>query len=299
VAPPARPTNAARLLLLSGVALLGCPQLLDDDWSLASLPVQTGGTGPCSTTGCVLTDGDAAAGGAAGTTAGSGGAAGGGAAGTSGASGSSGGVAGNGAAGASSGDGGAAADGDAGTTPDADGTPPDPSEPDATPVGPSCRIVTLNDSTQSASDNCVGIYGWNAVTNGSGSTLSRTFSNGDVCFSGSISNAGYGAVYNLTLSNELDWNANTYGATGFEFAFSGSVPSGTLNVLYTVDDDGDYCHPITATGTVSVPFSEAPPCASYGGGSSSPDVTRLTILQLNFGPGNYAVNFCVEIRALP
>jgi len=174
-------------------------------------------------------------------------------------------------------------------------TPPDPGEPDAAPVAPSCRIVTLNDSTQSASDNCVGIYGWNAVENGSGSTLSRTFSNGDVCFSGSISNAGYGAVYNLTLSNELDWNANTYGATGFEFGFTGSVLPATLKILYTSNGD-DYCESIAPTGAVSVPFSVANPC---NGGTSTPDVTQLTILQLNFGAGNYAVNFCVEIRALP
>jgi len=292
VAPPARPTHALRLLLLGGVALLGCPQLLDDDFSLASLPVQTGGTGPCSTPGCILTDGDAAAGGAAGTdpgSAGSGGAAG------SGAAGSSGGVAGNGAAGASSGDGGAAVDGDAGTTPDADGTPPDPSEPDAAPVGPSCRIVTLNDDTHSSSDNCVGIYGWNHEQNGTGSSLTSTYQSGNVCLSGSISSAGYGAVYELTLADEGDWNASTYGVTGFDFEFTGSVPSGTLKVLYAAN--GDYCKTITPTGTVSVPFTTAHPCDS--GGSSTPDVTQLKILQLNFGAGNYAVNFCVQIRAVP
>jgi hypothetical protein len=262
---------------------------LDDNFSLSSLPAETGGTGPCSSPGCVFTSGDAAVGGDGGADPGTGGS--GGAAGSS-AAGSS------GTAGTSSGGGGPPL-ADGGATPDAAVASPDAGgDPDAS-GGPTCRIVTLNDSTQSDSDNCVGIYGWNAVENGSGSTLSRTFSNGDVCFSGSISNAGYGAVYNLTFANEGEWNANTYGATGFEFDFSGSVPSGTLNVLYTVNNDGDYCHTIAATGTVSVPFSASPPCASNGGGYSSPDITRLTILQLNFGPGNYAVDFCVQIRALP
>ena len=293
--PSARPTNAVGLLLLGGVSLLGCPQLLDGDFSLASLPVGTGGTGPCPTPGCIFTSGDATVDGGGGTdpgTGGSAGAAGGsGASGNSGASGASGGTAGSGASGASSGAGGAPVDGDAGTTPDATVAPPDAGgEPDP----PSCRIVTLNDDTHSSSDNCVGIHGWNDEQNGTGSSLTRTYQNGNVCLSGSISSAGYGAVYELTLANEGDWNANTYGVTGFDFEFTGSVPSGTLKVLYAAN--GDYCKTITPTGTVSVPFAMANPCS---GGSSTPDVTQLRILQLNFGAGNYAVNFCVQIRAVP
>jgi hypothetical protein len=172
--------------------------------------------------------------------------------------------------------------------------PPDAGgEPDP-PVGPSCRIVTLNGNTHSASDNCVGIYGWSSVSNGTGSTLTRTYQNGDVCLSGNISSSGYGAVFNLTLANEDDWNANTYGVTGFNFDFTGSaLPA--LKVLYT--SGGDYCSAVTPTRNVSVPFSTAHPCDD--GGTSTPDITQLTILQLNFSPGNYAVNFCVEIRALP
>ncbi|HKO91668.1 MAG TPA: hypothetical protein VJU61_10970, partial [Polyangiaceae bacterium] len=153
----------------------------------------------------------------------------------------------------------------------------------------------MNDSTQSASDNCVGVYGWNAVTNGNGSSLTRSHQGGNVCFSGSISSAGYGAVYNLTLADETDWNANSYGVTGFDFEFSGSVLPAALKILYT--SGGDYCKSITPAGLVSVPFTAAHPCDA--GGSSTPDITQLTILQLNFGPGNYAVNFCVRIRALP
>jgi hypothetical protein len=281
-----------RWLLVAGVFLPGCPQLLDDDFSLTSLAIETGGTGPCSTPACVLTNGDAASGGNGGI-AGSGGVAG-----NSGAAGSAG-VAGNGGAAGSAaggGDGGssvvALVDGDAGATPDAAVAPPDTAS-----VGPDCRIVTLSSSTHSSADNCVGIHGWNSIQNGPGSTLTRTYQNGEVCFSGGVSNSDWGAVYNLTLANEDEWNANTYGATGFDFEFTGSGLPDTLTILYTSSGD-DYCRAITPTATVSVAFSSAHPC--QGGGSSTPGLTELTILQLNFTPySSYSVDFCVQIRALP
>lgn len=291
-----------RLVFLAAGLLLGCPQLLEDDFGTLA-PTPDGGEPVCAGGDCSLPGGNGGAGGdeprvsrggqggASTASAGAGGAGSrGGAGGGAGAGGSGGttGSAGSAGVGGTSGTGGSAAGGTSGTG-GAGGTSGDPA----------CWVISLDAEQQTV--GCLGIDGWNDIEVDSPSSVDMTYANGKVCFDGTIATSGWGAVYNFAFNtNEYDpWNASSRGVGGFELGISGSLPPPRIDFKYTIDDQGDWCRSISPVTTVEIPFASTHPgCQPTG---SVPDATKLTLIRLAMEPRQaaYELDFCVQLRALP
>jgi hypothetical protein len=308
------------LLLLQGVALLGCPQLLDDGFDTVRIAPDagplggiglsgsggagsgdSGGSGGSSGSGFGGSDGNAGSpsagsgsGGSAGAAAGSGGS---GAAGSGGSGGSGAGTAGSGGTGGSSaGTGGSAGGGSAGSS----------------GGNPACWTFDLTTNAADADSNCVGIDGWNEIAvDEANSDVSQSYEGGGVCFEGTIAGSGWGATYNFALAGAGTatdgdvWNAAAAGVTGFELTTSGDDLPPSFEVTYAINNGGtgytDYCQDI-GTGTALVPFSGAlrENCSGANTGTLT-DLTQLEFLRISFPvtSGNaYPVDFCLHIRAL-
>jgi len=288
-----RPPLAVPLVFASMAGLLACPQLLSDDFGAV---LDTGGDTCARRQTCASENGGSgsARAGSGGTTSGAGG--------SSANAGGSGGSAGDGEAGsaANAGSSGAADQGGTGGSGDAPDASVAPPESDSIPA---CWTIGLDDATHVASDNCLGINGWNAVETDPSTldtTVSTSYSDDRVCFTGSIDNAGWGAVYNLTLNDTDPWNAASLGVGGFELAFVGTSLPPQMQVKYTDDSSGDYCRVITPAASVEVPFSIAHPGCSTSSSSVS-DATDLTYIRLVMpaAASSYAIDFCLDIRAIP
>jgi len=283
------------LSLTSIVGLSACPQMLKDDFAPIAIG-SDGGVDPCNGR-------SSCGGGAGGTTpedGGAGGQSGGGAGGTAGVGGAAPNAGAGGSLAGSAGEAGSAGSG--GTAPDAGS----PDEPDAS-LGPECWIVTLNDTTHLASNNCLGINGWNDVEtdpDSDGTDLDNsTYRDGQVCFEGSVDSDGWGGVFNLTLANESLWDGAALGVGGFQFAMTGATlpPPSALQIKYTQSGAGDFCRAIAAGPAVQVPFASAHPSCSTDPGAATPDASKLTDVRLVFLPlsGAYDVDFCMQLRAIP
>jgi hypothetical protein len=295
-----RRTLAAILSLASVVGLLACPQLLPDDFdsSPSGTDPSCAGLGTCASGNGGTTLGVAGAdpgtggsapgtGGSAGGTGGSAAGAGGSAPGTGGSSSDAGS---GGQATTSAGSGGA---GGGGTTADAGSDPP----PD-----PGCRTVLLNDSTHSANDNCVGIEGWNQVVTdpSSASEVDLSYQNGKACFQGTIEPVGWGAVYNFTFADELDWDATDFDVEGFRLDFTGPSLPPSIEVVYS-DAENDFCQLITPLSTASILFENTRTNCTDSPGSGTPDLDSLQFLRLPFSASTttYEVDFCLGLTAIP
>ncbi|HVZ32493.1 MAG TPA: hypothetical protein VG963_08705 [Polyangiaceae bacterium] len=315
------------ILVAAVVGLFGCPQLLDDNFSAkqicldqsCALPYASGGSGSDAGS---ADAGGTENGGAAGTSAGSGssgasgdagsgsGSGSGGASGSAGTSGNAGASGSHAGSAGASGSAGAGGSGGTGGTADAGGSAGQSGTSGAagTSSGGSCSTLVINSTTQSASSNCVGIYGWdNIQVDTANSNVTLSFSNGGPCFNGTIASTGWGATYEMTFANATDpdhpqvpgevWNATSAGVTGFEFAYSGSTQPSSLHIIYKDTSGTDYCK-IIGPGDTTVPFSSAHPnnCSSTG---STVDMTELGVLIFAFPINNqpYNVDFCVQISA--
>ena len=287
-----RPTLAVPLVVASMAGLLACPQLLSDDFGAV---LEAGGDTCARRQTCAFdAEGSASASGSPAGSAGT----------PSGAGGSAPSAGGFGAGGAGTG-------GSADTPPEAgsggasaSGAGPDASAPapDSDTI-PACWTIALEDDTHVASDNCLGINGWNAVETdplAPATSLGTSYSDGEVCFTGSIANSGWGAVYNLTLDDTDPWNAVAAGVGGFELQATGASLPPQMQLKYTDDSAGDFCSVITPAASVEVPFSNAHPGCSTSS-SSVTDAIDLTYIRLVFPPAAsaYAVDFCLGIRAIP
>lgn len=318
--PRSRPESW--LLLVTLVGLCGCPLLLDDNFSVGSLAPDSGA--PClgaacpdSLSGIGGNSGDGGAGGSLGGSAGTtsaGGNGGGGASGSSGAGGSgSAGAAGSGNGGSSAGTGGNAGNagasgssgtgGSAGTSGGAGtgGSAGASGSAGSSGGDPACWTLELTDGTHDASTNCLGIAGNNIIARDTATTLTLSYQDGDPCFVGTIAAApDWGATYEFGFATGSNtWDADAAGVTGFEFAYRGDLPPPSVRVIYKDTSGVDNCRLITP-GTTSVPFSDAHPGCS-GSNSSVVDEAELDELILAILPGasqSYAVDFCVQIRAL-
>jgi hypothetical protein len=291
-----RPTLAVSLVFTSMAGLLACPQLLSDDFDA----VLRTGDDSCERRLCA-----GGSSGAGGTTAGSGGTTSGaggstpsaGSSGSAGAAGTGGSGAGSsGASGGTSGTGGTGGTGDSGGTGGS-------GQPDASLEPPDCWTIKLNGSTHGASDNCLGINGWNQVETDpeTPDTAIDTFYEDDgVCFTGTIVNEGWGAVYNLTFNDTAPWDAVDVGVGGFQLDAVGDSLPPSIRVIYSDDDAGDFCRIITPAAGVQVPFASAHPSCSTSS-SSVTNAVDLTHIRLAMLPAasDYAIDFCLGIRAIP
>jgi hypothetical protein len=296
----ARLRVASWLLPVTVVGLLGCPQLLDDTFGLAtpsdpdsnvclgdacSVPFSAGTGGNVSQAG----DGGAAGSNAAGSA----GASSGGSAGSSGASGSAG-------SGGSAGSAGSAGSGVGGSA-DSGGS----AGQAGSGAGSDCRTLEMSGSADGASSNCVGIHGWNDIARGTSASMTLSYQDGDPCFSGTIGTGANGwVVYNLTFANSDSgggptWNSTAQGVTGFDFAYRGPTQPASLHVLYKDPSGTNFCRIVSPTGA-AVPFSDSHPDCSNNASSGTVDPTQLLNLTLEFPVNNqpYPVDFCVKISAL-
>lgn len=294
------------------VGLLGCPLLLEDDFSMAPFELPDGGD-PCIGPTCHVPHsnlgggagddgqqtagaaGSEASGGAGGSSSGAAGSAG--AAGSSGAGGAGnlGGSGGEGSAGSSSlpdaGSGGSAGEGSAGASGSA-GTGGNEEE--------ACRTLELTDGTHDSSTNCLGIAGTNLIQKDTNTTLSIGYQNGNPCFTGTIAGSGWGATFEMDLApGSGSWNANTPGVTGFAFTFLGDELPPTMRVIYKqTGSSTDFCRTITP-GNNEVPFSAGhPSCSATGSVVNTTLLNELILAIVPSGGSSYPVSFCVEIRAL-
>ena len=190
-----------------------------------------------------------------------------------------------------------------GERPDAGVEPPVIDVPDAEAPDPdlACWVVRLSDTTHSASNNCLGINGWNDTQRdpGSDTVVTSSYANGEVCFEGTIATGGWGAIFNLTLNDTNAWNATAAGVSGFQFEHSGPSLPPEIRVIYDDGAPGDFCHRITPATSNFVPFSSTHPgCNSSG---AVPNVTDLRFIRLALPPGtsDYDIDYCVTIRAIP
>jgi hypothetical protein len=208
-------------------------------------------------------------------------------------------VAGSGAAGGSTAGSGGTRDAGAGTTGDPDAAAP--ADAGSVPEA-DCRVVYLTDPTHRATDNCVGIGGWNNVVTDPSTTsaMSLSYRDGNVCFVGTVVPIGWGAVYNLTLSDEDPWNATDFDIDGFQLAASGTSMPPELEVIFT-DADADFCRLVTPAASISIPFESAREDCATDPGLDTLDATTLTFLRLHFpiSTAEYDVDFCLRIRAIP
>ncbi len=290
--------------LLGGtvVGLFGCPLLLDDGFSLATLTDADGG-GACIGDGCVPPSNEA---GGSAETDGGGGSGDSGSAGTSGAGGAgatgsagSGGAGNAGTGGTGSAGGGGEADagsaGEGGTGSAGTGTG------GGTSADAPCWTLELTPESYDPESNCIGVHGTSTVTTDTGTTLALSYDNGDPCFTGTVASTGWGAVYELTFAGDDDggsvWNASATSVAGFEFAYRGSEQPSSLRVLYKDPSGVDNCD-VIGPGTTQVPFTAAHPGCSATG--NTVDTARLVEMILAFVPRStaYDVDFCMQIRAL-
>jgi hypothetical protein len=291
----ARSSVHSWLLLATVVGLFGCPLLLDDDFSIGSLSTPDAGE-VCIGATCHVPyssiGGSSGDGGDGGEPGGSGGVAGTGGSGSAGAGGSSSGSSGvsgaSGSAGAGS-SGGSAGTGSAGAgSAGAGGEDP-----------LACWTLELNDGTHDDSTNCLGIAGTNIIQKDSETTLTLSYDeDNDPCFSGTIGR-DWGATYELSFTNSGTWNADAAGVTGFEFAYRGNAQPPSVRAIYKQGGSStDFCR-VIGPGTTAVPFSAAHPSCSTSS-STVADSTQLDQLILAILPQSqsYAVDFCVQIRAL-
>lgn len=270
-------TPIVPLLIASVVGLLACPQLLKDEFGSSIDPNQL----TCArATGCEV----------AGASSGSSG------------------------AGGSETNVGGTATGVGGSVSTAGGTSeaPDASAPVEPPVvlitdaspGPDCWVVALNDSTQSLDDNCLGVYGWNAVeTDPDADTeVTLSYQDGAVCFDGAIvaETESWGAVFNLTLADGASWNAQALGVGGFQLEALGPSLPPRVEVIYT-SGGSDYCRVITPAAAVPVPFDTTHPGCDTGAGLPAPNASVVSFLRLHLpiASDDYALDFCLRIRAIP
>lgn len=299
------------LLVGSGVGLLGCPQLLDDHFGTrqgfsdrdagicldgqCELPF-SGLAGEAGSTGEAGSDDGGSAGSSA---AGEGGASGGGNSGSSGAAGS----------GGSSGSAGSAGNGGSAGSAGAAGSAGSAGSAGAAGAGgtdsgvPTCWTLETTGSDDGQQSNCLDIHGWNALWKDTGTTLQLSYTNGDPCFSGTVSNAstGNGATYTLTLANQESgttstWNATNHGVTGFDFVYRGAQQPSSLRAIYKDTGSTDYCKSI-APGDVAVPFADTGNCGNGSGSDVDPTHLNAIILAFPVGSQSYAVDFCVTITA--
>jgi len=284
------------VLLVHVAGVLGCPQLLDDGFDTVRLSPDgglggmtlTGGGGTAGSSGSAGSGGSGSSAGSGGTQGGSGGTA------DTGGTGGTGGTAGTaGTGGASAGTGGSSA-GTGGTG----GTSGDT---------PACWTFELTTDAANPDSNCIGIEGWNNVVDEAPTSISISYEDGDVCFSGTVGSSGW-ATYSYVFIGDGDaddgvaWDATEFGVTGFELTTTGDALPTSLLVTYaaSVDDNlRDYCQTI-GTGTALVPFAGAARdnCSGSNTGALT-DTTALEALRLSFPvPGTaYAVDFCLHIRA--
>lgn len=291
-----RSTLGVSLVFASVAGLLACPQLLSDDFG----PLLSQDDESCARRQtCVA--GAAGSGGAAGGTSGAGGT-------TSGAGGSApsaAGAAGSGGSGSGgsgeSGSGGSAGSGESGSAGSAGSGGSDPADA-AVDSSPDCWLLKLDDTTHQASDNCLGINGWNQIETdpASASAVSLSYEDDGVCFTGTIDNIGWGAVYNLTFNDTNPWDADTRGVGGFQLDASGESLPPQIEVVYTDASAGDFCRVITPAEALEVPFASAHPGCSTSS-SSVTDAVDLTHIRLVFpiAASDYAIDFCLVIRAIP
>jgi hypothetical protein len=295
-----RPTVAVSLVFASMTGLLACPQLLSDDFdsalstdddSCARRLTCVGGAGGSSGAGGSPAGTGGSPAGAGGSTPNAGGSGSAGAAGAGG-SGASGGSGESGSAG-SGGTGGSGGSGGSGGT----------DQPDASVEPPDCWSLKLNGSTHGESDNCLDINGWNQVETDPetpDTEVDTTYEDDGVCFTGTIVNEGWGAIYNLTFNDTDPWDAVSRGVGGFELDAVGENLPPQMRVIYSDDNAGDFCRNITPAAAVQVPFASAHPGCSTSS-SSVTDAVDLTHIRLTMLPAasDYAIDFCLGIRAIP
>jgi hypothetical protein len=189
-------------------------------------------------------------------------------------------------------------------TPDASTEPPPVVLNADASAGPDCWVVVLNDSTHIVDNNCLGVYGWNAVETDpdTDSEVTLSYENGGVCFAGTIvaEDDSWGAVYNLTLADGANWNAETLGVGGFQLEASGASLPPRAEVIYT-SSGSDYCRAITPAAAVSVPFDTTHPGCDTGTGLPVPNAAAVSFLRLHLptAADDYALDFCLRVRAVP
>jgi hypothetical protein len=160
--------------------------------------------------------------------------------------------------------------------------------------------------SEEAPENCLGIYGWNAVVNdetsGAQSSVSASYRNGNVCLSGTVDKDGWGAIFNLTFANENVWNAATRGVSGFKFRVTARMPPNMQITYQNIGAGDDYCRNVVPSENVVIPFNVAHPNCSTDPASPSPDGTQLTLLRIGFLPtsADYDLDLCIEgLTAIP
>jgi hypothetical protein len=257
-----------RWLGLSALLLQGCPQLLDDDFSMAA---PDGGLEPCKGPRCAK---EAPGGNQPAPTAPT--------------------------------DGGTRRAPTPAPSPSMPMSPGDAAAPslDAGPsAAPSCWTVALNASTHTTASNCLDIHGWNSavVDETTATTLTTSYANGKVCFEGALATQGWGIVYNFTFADTATWNAATRGVAGLDLEVTGSTPPPKLEVIYTVNGNQDFCRELQPVVSANVPFSSTHPDCSTNAASPVPDPTALTHLRLHFpvAATTRPFDFCLGIRAAP
>jgi hypothetical protein len=165
---------------------------------------------------------------------------------------------------------------------------------------PSCWTLSLNDDVQTI--ECLGIDGWNKleVDPGSPSTsISTAYESGKVCFSGSRASDGW-AVYNFSFNlDERDpWDAAARGVGGFALEVTGDSRPPRIDFKYD-GGDGEFCRTLSPVTSLEIPFASTHPgCLATG---SVPDPTQLQVIRLDILPAQaaYAIDFCVQLRAIP
>ncbi|MET0414298.1 MAG: hypothetical protein ABW217_23505 [Polyangiaceae bacterium] len=165
---------------------------------------------------------------------------------------------------------------------------------------PSCWTVLLNDSTHSAANNCLDIFGWNnaVVDEDTASSVTRTYADGKVCLSGQLDDEGWGMVYNFTFADDAAWNPSARGVSGIELEVSGPNPPASAEVIYTVNGNQDFCRAVEPFVTTTVPFSSTHPDCSTNAAAATPNVAALTHLRLHLPVGTTprAYDFCLGLR---
>ena len=290
--------------MAAGVGLLGCPQLLDDEFGTSRLSGPDAGL--CLDSACAVSHsgigGDGGSAGSAGTGGSDAGSSSWGSSGYGNNGYGNGGYGNNGYGNGGYGNwGNSGSAGSAGSSAGSAGSAGSSAGSAGSGSVSACRTFELTDTDHESSTNCIGVEGWNDVNPNSPSTLALSYQDGDACFTGTITTPGWGAVYNLTFAPDGDrWNATSNGVTGFEFTFSGNTPPASLKVIYKDSRPIDFCRFI-APGTVALPFTDAHPSCSTAASSDIVDATDMVELILAFVPGSnppYSVDFCLKITAL-
>jgi hypothetical protein len=166
-----------------------------------------------------------------------------------------------------------------------------------------CWAIALNDSTHTTAGNCLDIHGWNraVVDETTATTLATSYRDGKVCFAGELSTQGWGIVYNFTFADDATWNAATRGVAGIQLEVSGPTPPPKVEVIYTVNGNRDFCRELQPVTNATVPFSSTHPDCATGPAGDVPDNTALTHLRLHIPVSSTtrAFDFCLGLRAAP